>query len=153
MPFKILEANLSSNNVSQIMMIFIFFLNRELKKIIDQLTYARQLNTKCKNEEKSSQNFNEEWMNMSPYEQSVVSGQALKLRKDLNFTLDHLSKTIQLSKRRKRRVLKKRNSYHFTRKIDENNDLIKNLEQLWPAPIFDVLNLGKRISLKKHNQF
>lgn len=131
-----------------------FFSNRELKKIIDQFTYARQANMKCKSEETaSSSNDNEDFVNfMSPYAQSVISGQALKLRKDQNFTFDHSSRTMQLGKRRrKRRALRKRNSYHFTagQRIDEKDDLVANLEQLWPAPIFDIMNLVRNPNSKR----
>lgn len=106
------------------------------------------MNIKCKSEEPGgSASSNEDWTggglmgNVSPYEQSVMSGHALKLRKDphQNFT-DYVSKTMQ-SKRRKRRVLRKRNSYHFMKKLEEKNELVANLEQLWPDPIFDILNL------------
>lgn len=100
------------------------------------------MKAKCKNEEiTSSMNKNEEWSGVSPFEQNTshISGQ-MKQRKDQNFTLDHhLSRTIQ---RYKRRIIKKRNSYHsFIRKIEEKSDLIDNLEKLWPEPIFDILNL------------
>ena len=115
------------------------------------------MNIKCKNEEAgASPNSNEDWTGtggrgiVSPYEQSVMSGQALKLRKDQNFTVpDYLAKTMAISKRRKRRVLHKRNSYHFMKKLEEKNELVANLEQLWPDPIFDILNLVPNPSSKR----
>ena len=116
------------------------------------------MNIRCKNEEAAgSANSNEDWTgaglagNLSPYEQSVMSGQALKLRKDQNFTVpDYLAKTMAISKRRKRRVLRKRNSYqHFMKKLEEKNELVASLEQLWPDPIFDILNLVPNPSSKR----
>lgn len=114
------------------------------------------MNIKCKNEETAGSNSNEDWTggsmasNVSPYEQSVMSGQALKLRKDHNFTVpDYLAKTMAISKRRKRRVLHKRNSYHFMKKLEERNELVANLEQLWPDPVFDILNLVPNPNLKR----
>lgn len=129
---------------------FLFLSNSELKKILDQFTYARQSISKCGVEDNSDVN-SQDWMNISPYEQSVVTGQALKLRKDFsqNFTVNFIDtsdhKTI---KRRKRRIMKKRNSFnHFSSPLnnDDNfrNELVDTLEELWPTTIFDILNLGK----------